>query len=729
MNIENEQSEQHDNRELQLAWDFVEHTGRSIFLTGKAGTGKTTFLKKVVAESAKRPVVVAPTGVAAINAGGVTIHSFFQLPLSPFVPNAKVKSRFDFGREKRKIIASMDLLIIDEISMVRADLLDAIDSVLRRFRDRYQPFGGVQLLMIGDLGQLTPVVTPEDEQILRPYYDTPYFFGSKALSETEYVTIQLEQVYRQQDQSFVEILNHVRIGKLTSDDLQRLNSRSIAKGNTTSAIRLTTHNYAADRYNESQLSKLSSPAFTYQATVKGTFPDYSYPTAVDMTLKVGTQVMFIKNDPEGRYYNGRIGHVILTERNRVQIYCEGDDEAIEVEPQIWENAKYTLDSETRELKTEIQGTFTQLPLRLAWAITIHKSQGLTFDHAIIDANQSFAPGQVYVALSRCRTLEGLQLASPINPRAIISDQRVDSYISQQDAATSQSIQQLLTLKDEYYRRLMLELFDFTSIQYKEEHLSRLFIEYFYNAFNQITDLHKQTVQAFKRDITDVALKWRMAIGLMSIAQLNEGAFQERLKRSCDYFYDKLNEILSRPISLSKPVKTNNKEAMKRLDDAVPELTQAYLARKFLLRRISENGFSASAYLKHKQQALISAMDMQDNSDPSRQRKKKKATNAEKPKKDNTRVVTYRMFLQGVQPDEIARERGLTLVTIINHLMGYVETGELEMDDLIEKHKRKAIKLAIAKVGSFNNVKAIMALCPPDVTYSDIIIVIKETRQK
>lgn len=642
--METERSRHPVNRELELAWDFVENTGRSIFLTGKAGTGKTTFLKKIVAQSAKRPVVIAPTGVAAINAGGVTIHSFFQLPLSPFVPNAKVKNRFDFNREKRKIIASMDLLIIDEISMVRADLLDAIDSVLRRFRNRYLPFGGVQLLMIGDLAQLTPVVTPEDEQLLRPYYDTPYFFGSKALAQTDYVTIQLEQVYRQQDASFVDILNHIRHGQLTQEDISRLNSRSVPsilasshqaqEVSASSAIRLTTHNATAERYNEAQLAKLKSPAFTYKAEVTGTFPEFSYPTTEEMTLKVGTQVMFLKNDSAGRYYNGRIGHITYLDDDHVQVLCEGEDEAIDVEPQEWENAKYTLDPETRELKTEVQGIFRQLPLRLAWAITIHKSQGLTFEHAIIDANQSFAPGQVYVALSRCRSLEGLQLASPINPRAIISDQRVESYISLQDAAARQSIMQLPILKDEYHRHLLLELFDFSDIQYKEEHLSRLLIEYFYNSFSQVTDLHKQTVQDYKRDITDIALKWRMTIGRMSIEQLHEDAFLERVKRSCQYFNDKLSEVLSRPIALARPVKSNNKEVMSRLNDVLPELTQAYLSRKFLLQRIAEKGFTTTQYLKYKQQTLINAMDMQDESQLTRQRKtSRKKTSSKRKSKD------------------------------------------------------------------------------------------------
>ena len=401
------------NQELRTAWDFVENTGRSIFLTGKAGTGKTTFLKKVMAGSRKRPIVVAPTGVAAINAGGVTIHSFFQLPFSPYVPGAKVESKFDFSKEKRKIIASMDLLIIDEISMVRADLLDAIDAVLRRFREHGQPFGGVQMLMIGDLAQLTPVVTPEDERILKPYYDTPYFFGSKALQQIDYVTIQLEHVYRQQDASFINILNEVRHGHPSQEVLGKLNSRVLLSPKLGDmAIRLTTHNNLANYYNESELQKLSGPAYTYRAEIKGTFPDYSYPTAEALVLKEGAQVMFVKNDPSGKhlYYNGRIGRVIEASEKRFTVYCEGDSEAIEVEPLEWENTRYTLNEKTREIEAEVMGTFKQLPLRLAWAITIHKSQGLTFDRAIIDANQSFAPGQVYVALSRCRTLEGLLLS-------------------------------------------------------------------------------------------------------------------------------------------------------------------------------------------------------------------------------------------------------------------------------------------------------------------------------
>ena len=597
------------NNELLTAWDFVENTGRSIFLTGKAGTGKTTFLKMVVEQSRKRPIVVAPTGVAAINAGGVTIHSFFQLPFSPYVPGAKVESKFDFSREKRKIIASIDLLIIDEISMVRADLLDAIDAVLRRFRDHMQPFGGVQLLMIGDLAQLTPVVTPEDERMLKPYYDTPYFFGSKALQQIDYVTIQLEHVYRQQDASFINLLNEVRTGHPSAKSMAQLNSR-VGQSNASLAIRLTTHNNLANYYNESELQKLPSRSYSYHAEIKGTFPDYSYPTAETLELKVGAQVMFVKNDPSGehRYYNGRIGRVMEAGEKHLTVYCDGDANAIEVEPLEWENTRYTLNEKTREIESEVQGTFKQLPLRLAWAITIHKSQGLTFDHAIIDANQSFAPGQVYVALSRCRTLEGLILATPLEARAVISDERVDSYIEQQESEAERSIRQLPVLKQEYERYLLLQLFDFRSILYLEETMVRIFAEFFYHSHASLKQLHDQALFDFRQHVIAVAERWQQKIQSMPIEGLRDAEFLERVKRSADYFYDQLRNILSKPIELSAKVETGNKQAARRLDNALPDLRQTWIARRYLLLKIAEKGYTVDNYLHEKQMSMLDAVD-------------------------------------------------------------------------------------------------------------------------
>lgn len=631
-----------ENKELRTAWDFVENTGRSIFLTGKAGTGKTTFLKTIVERSRKRPIVVAPTGVAAINAGGVTIHSFFQLPFSPYVPGAKVESRFDFGREKRKIIASIDLLIIDEISMVRADLLDAIDNVLRRFRDHNRPFGGVQLLMIGDLAQLTPVVTPEDEQVLKPYYDTPYFFGSKALRQIDYVTIQLEHVYRQQDTSFIEILNQIREGHPSQKVLNQLNSRclpstpsdwrgrsgaqhvSTSRESLEGAIRLTTHNQLANYYNESELQKLPGRAFLYHAEVQGTFPDYAYPTAETLVMKQGAQVMFVKNDPSGahRYYNGRIGRVMTAEQNRLTVFCEGDDEAIEVEPLEWENTRYTLNEKTREIEAEVQGTFKQLPLRLAWAITIHKSQGLTFDRAIIDANLSFAPGQVYVALSRLRSLEGLTLATPLSDRAIINDERVDNYIVQQEAEARRSIEQLPLLKQEYERYLLLQLFDFRPLLCQQETMVRIFAEFFYHSHASLKQLHDQALLDLRQHVIAVADKWQQKIQTMPFEALHSNDFLERVKRSAGYFADTLTNILSKPMELTAKIETNNKQAARRLGYALPDERQTWLSHRYLLTKIAERGFTVSIYLKEKQHSTLDAMEESELSPRSRKKAKR-----------------------------------------------------------------------------------------------------------
>ena len=707
------------NTELRQAWDFVENTGRSIFLTGKAGTGKTTFLKTVVEQSKKRSIVVAPTGVAAINAGGVTIHSFFQLPFTPFVPDAKIKNKFEFGREKRKLIASIDLLVIDEISMVRSDLLDAIDSVLRRFRNRYQPFGGVQLLMIGDLQQLTPVVTPEEESLLKPYYDTSYFFGSKALAQIDYVTIRLEKVYRQQDEMFLNILNHIRDGKPTPDDLLTLNNRchpTFIPKPEEGYIRLTTHNRLADYYNENELRKLPARPYSYQAAIEGIFPEMSYPTAQILDLKVGAQVMFIKNDPSGDhlYYNGKIGHVTFTDANKVQVVCPGEDTPIEVVPLEWENSRYVLNPETREIKSDVQGVFRQLPLRLAWAITIHKSQGLTFDHAIIEANQSFAPGQVYVALSRCRSLSGLVLAAPIEQRAIINDSRVDDYIGCQDAEARRSIAQLPSLKEEYYRHLLLELFDFRSILYGQEYMVRLFSEYFYHSHSSLMQLHKQTLEAYRQQVIIVSDKWQSKIREMSSEDLHSNEFLERVKKSAAYFSQTLTALFEKPFLLTKEVNVGNKQAMSRLGNALPDLRQATLARRYLLVKISEQGYSISNYLKEKQMSMLDAIDEQQQKSK-RERKPK----AQKEPKEKTYATSLRLFLQGMSPLEIAKERSLTVGTIMGHLARYLETGEVLLDSLITPEHQSAIMKVIHMVGTAENTTAIKALCPAEVSFDEI----------
>ena len=722
------------NDALRTAWEFVENTGQSIFLTGKAGTGKTTFLHTVVERSRKRSIVVAPTGVAAINAGGVTIHSFFQLPLSPYIPGMRSQQRYNFSNEKRRLIASLDLVIIDEISMVRADLLDAVDNVLRRYRDSRLPFGGVQLLMIGDLQQLTPVVTPDEEALLSSYYDTPYFFSSKALKDIDYVTIQLEKVYRQQDDTFITLLNHIRTGQSTADDLTLLNSRyqpTFRPSAQDDYIRLTTHNRKADQYNESNLRSLPTPSFHYQAVIEKTFPEYAYPTHVNLELKEGAQVMFVRNDPSGeqRYYNGLIGRVSYADQHKIMVRCSGDDTDIEVEPVVWENTRYALNEETHELESTIEGTFCQYPLRLAWAITIHKSQGLTFDHAIIEADQSFAPGQVYVALSRCRTLEGMVLAYPIPPAAILQDSRVDSYIAQEAERTTQSIQRLPSLKEAYYRQLILELFDFVPLLTLERRMVRLFADFFSNSYPSLSQLHKQTADQMETAVMDVSRKWKSQITQMPTEQLHGAPFLDRLSKSAAYFADKLKELFEKPTQLNNSVVTNNKDARTRLKNLSEAIKQAWVTRQALLAEISQEGFSITNYLKIKQ--LTSSLSTTEKpSAPRRQRqaeagqaprreRKPKEPKEPKEEKEKTWEVSYRLYREGRTPEQIAEERSLTVSTIYTHLTRYIARGAIALERFIPEERQQQIREAIAKTEQKNSSTAIKMACPPDITYWEI----------
>lgn len=615
------------NKELATAWEFVEHTGTSIFLTGKAGTGKTTFLKTVKERSSKRMIVVAPTGVAAINAGGVTIHSFFQLPLTPYVPGAAIRDRYDFSKEKRRIIRSVDMVVIDEISMVRADLLDTIDFVLRRYRDATQPFGGVQLLMIGDLQQLTPVVTPRDEEVLRGYYSTPYFFGSKALQQVNYVTIQLTRVYRQQDEAFIAILNHIRDGHPTPDDLSLLNHRCkplFIPRPGDGYIRLTTHNRMADSYNENELRKLPGRSIGFTAEVKGEFPPQNYPAEERLTLKAGAQVMFIKNDPSGRhlYYNGRIGHITSISNDGITVRCTGDNEDIKIEQQEWENTRYVINPSTKVIEPQVQGVFRQYPLRLAWAITIHKSQGLTFEHAIIDAGRSFASGQVYVALSRCKSLEGLVLASPIEAAGIINDGRVTDYISRQQRAAEESIGRLPDLKEEYYRTQLLDMFDFTGIYNAQQMLNRVLLEHF-RSYPRLTLFHKLVLQNIKTKVIDVAYKWLTVIRHKPVADLHSEAFLLRVKRSADYFAAELKAQIPELLEKTTALKCQNQRTAELLEERYKDLWMAYLQKENLLDLMAEEPFAVHVYMRNKQETMLDAMEKVNPAGGQRKRRRRK----------------------------------------------------------------------------------------------------------
>lgn len=421
------------NFELDVARFIVEKTDMSLFLTGKAGTGKTTFLREVVRYTKKKCIVLAPTGIAAVNAGAMTIHSFFQFGLGPFVQGViEPKSDFRINKSKLELIRHLQLLIIDEVSMVRADLMDHIDVELRRIRRNNKPFGGVQLLMIGDLQQLPPIAHGGEDELLRQYYKTLYFFSSAALKSMKYSCIELKNVYRQTDMHFIDILNHARNCTLTSQDISDLNARYIpgfSPKPEDGYIRLMTHNRQVDYVNETELEKLDSKPYTFVAAVTGTFPEESYPTANSLTLKKGAQVMFIKNDPERRFINGTLGEVKSIDKNSIAVRLAESGTVIDVEPMEWQNIRYQFDEESKEISSKQIGRFKQYPLKAAWAITVHKSQGLTFDKAIIDVHAAFSPGQAYVALSRCRTLDGLVLSSPVSASVFMRDNAVNAYMN------------------------------------------------------------------------------------------------------------------------------------------------------------------------------------------------------------------------------------------------------------------------------------------------------------
>lgn len=716
------------NKELKTAWEFVEKTGKSVFLTGKAGTGKTTFLRKVVEESRKRVVVVAPTGIAAINAGGVTIHSFFQLPLHPFIPGVKMESKFAFSKEKRSIIKTMDILIIDEISMVRSDLLDAVDSVLRRFRNRHKPFGGVQLLMIGDLQQLTPVVTEEEAQLLSSYYSTPYFFGSRALAQVDYLTIELKEVYRQQDEKFISILNSVRSGRPDPEVIRALNSRydpRFIPAADEGYIRLTTHNNIADSYNDQQLSLIDEPIHSFDAEVSGNFPEYSYPTEARLDLKVGAQVMFVKNDPssERRYYNGRIGVVTDFYEEYILVQCPGDDEKIAVEQLEWENSRYVINEQTQEMETEVQGIFRQYPLRLAWAITIHKSQGLTFDKAIIDAASSFASGQVYVALSRCRTLEGMVLATPLRTDAVMTDLRVEDYIEGQQAAAFRSLSRLESIKQEYFKNLLGELFDFNELASIQRRMLGVCKDFPSGTVVGLAQKHNDILNVLNEKVIPVGTKWQLLIRQKPFEEISSAEFSTRIRNGCGYFLENIDAAYGEFLEKTQGIKAENKELVKRYGNIWNDLDFELKVIRILLKSMSAISFSTDNYLRERQIAVYEASGIVPKELKTRKSSKVSSTKPVKEKKEDTRVTTFKLYKQGMSIKDIAKERDLNQQTIVRHIAHYVAKGMISADEFVSDAKADSIRTAIKSVGTTKGLAAIKEACPSDITYQDIVLFI------
>lgn len=621
---------------LELAYKLAEDTGVNIFLTGKAGTGKTTFLRRLRDKTSKRMVVLAPTGVAAINAGGATIHSFFQLPFTPYIPGTtqhREGLKFSFARNKRRLIRTLDLLVVDEISMVRPDVLDAADAVLRRYRDKDKPFGGIQLLLIGDLRQLAPVITAQEWSLLSPHYNSPYFFESRALKQTGFITVELEKVFRQQDNQFIEILNQIRDNRLEPATLAKLNQRATIKpDDSTGIIRLTTHNAVADRVNEANLQKLDTKPFVYEAEVDGEFQKYLYPADEKLTLKVGAQVMFIKNDssPAKEYYNGLIGTVTHLQNDAVIVAThEAIPREITACRQIWENVRYSIDDKSAEVQTSVIGTFSQIPLRTAWAITIHKSQGLTFDRAIIDTAASFAPGQTYVALSRCRSLDGLFLESPISPSAIITDNNISDFINFQkqripDAGILRKFQLV------YLIALAKKLFDFHLLIMTLNGYNRTVTMELASTFPHFADRTNELATIFSDTVSDVAAKTYRFFDLIApyLADPEKRElFNSKISGGCRYFKEYVDRI-THLLKANLP-EIDNKTIRKKIMKLSEELLEQAALKSELLAAFATKEFNPADFMQVKAAILLKFDGGADKAPARRRREANRTARADK----------------------------------------------------------------------------------------------------
>lgn len=687
------------NQKLEFVEELVLHTDAHIFLTGKAGTGKTTFLKSLPAKTHKRMVVVAPTGVAAINAGGQTVHSFFQLPFGPLLPegvqdpSGRLKEtqsiQFQrFTRTKLKIMRTLDLLVIDEISMVRADVLDSIDAVLRRVRRSSKPFGGVQLLMIGDVHQLAPVAKPEEWELLAPYYRTTYFFGSRVLQKTDYLCVELDHIYRQHDTDFITLLNKVRDNRMDDNCVKVLNSRYQPGFQPTGGyITLTTHNYQADNINNARLAELKGERLLFKADMTGTFSQSMYPTKEELELKIGAQVMFVRNDPnpEKAYYNGKIGRLTGYDQDEGEVEVTCGSEVIRVPKVRWPNLEYTLNEETQQIEEKEIGSFTQIPLRLAWAVTIHKSQGLTFDKLVVDAQQAFAHGQVYVALSRCTSLEGLVLKTKLSANALVGDGVVDYFVEQMPEREP-SQEKVDTLRKSYELETILELIDFQGIYRTSGRLAKVVTEHRTLFDGEMLQNVVRFRDSIRKELVDVQSRFEKQVRQLHESALYEAnpALQERMRKGAAYFREHLKPLYEQLSQLT--YKTGNKSVNERLMEAWQQLQEDIFVKLGCLEAC-EKDFSAEVYRKTK---AIKTLEL-TSGDQDNASKTDKQGGGAKRQKGETYQITKRLLAQGKTAEEIAVEREMAVSTIYSHFARLVEDGEFAASDFVAPDKCAVIE--------------------------------------
>jgi len=701
------------NPHFQMAVQFVNQTAKHLFLTGKAGTGKTTFLKHIKQNSPKRLAVVAPTGVAAINAGGVTIHSFFQLPFGSFLPDQHLPEgmqgnffnkhsllrHLKLNSAKRELMQELELLIIDEVSMVRADLLDAMDAVLRHIRRDHRPFGGIQMLFIGDLFQLPPVVKEEENRVLRNYYSSSFFFHAKVLQQAPPLYLELKKIYRQSDADFIKLLNNLRNNEVKEEDialLKRYYKPDFIPKSKGEYITLTSHNAKADIINQQELNKLPGKIHQFKAKLEGEFNENALPAENTLILKEGAQVMFIRNDKDKRYYNGKTATITSIKGDEIYVTFPGEYGELKVEQESWKNVRYAFNQETDQVEENVKGTFVQYPLRLAWAITIHKSQGLTFAKAIVDAGDSFAAGQVYVALSRLTSLDGLVLKSPINAACISTDQEAKAFAETEPDTDSLQIQ-LKEAQRQFVHTSLLQVFSWQKLndriyEFKMDLPDRR-IPFQEEAMALADNLLEKIIQQ-----KEVADKFSNKLEQLLLTAEADGynLLHERTEAAANYFIDHMNKELIDPlqehIDLLKRDRKKAKKHVQELKDLVLMFGSKIkkLEQMVMISQGLKQGNDAADILEKiaidRMQAVNEVRD--------------KPIEKEKPKpkmpKGETMRISLRMYREGKSIGEIAAERGFALSTIEGHLCTFIPTGEVAIEELVSPEKVAIIQEALDK---------------------------------